>query len=98
MTDNRWGKFEEQRIKRRTTVDLLTRLEELCGDDGKLSLRDIYDDDVVDAIARIKELEAALSHYACGCKEDKCTPEEPRYRDIKCGWPARQALEGKKND
>jgi len=43
----------------------------------------------------IEELEAALSHYACGCKEDKCTPEEPRYRDIKCGWPARQALEKK---
>jgi hypothetical protein len=48
--------------------------------------------------ARIEQLEAALSHYACGCKEDKCTPEKPRYRDIKCGWPARQALEGKKND
>jgi len=47
---------------------------------------------------RIEELEAALSHYACGCKEDKCTPEKPRYRDLKCGWPARQALEGKKND
>ena len=47
---------------------------------------------------RIKELQTALSHYVCGCKEDKCTPEKPRYRDIKCGWPARQALEGKKND
>jgi hypothetical protein len=47
---------------------------------------------------RIEKLEAALSNYTCGCKEDKCTPEKPRYRDIKCGWPARQALEGKKND
>jgi len=51
-----------------------------------------------EAAERIEHLEAALSHYACGCKEDKCTPEKPRYRDIKCGWPARQALEGKKND
>ena len=47
---------------------------------------------------RIEDLEAALSHYACGCKEDKCTPEKQRYRNIKCGWPARQALEGKKNE
>jgi hypothetical protein len=52
--------------------------------------------DLMDAAAdRIEELEAALSHYVCGCKEDKCTPEKLRYRDIKCGWPARQALEGK---
>ena len=48
-----------------------------------------------EAADRIEELEGALSHYACGCKEDKCTPEKPRYRDLKCGWPARQALEGK---
>jgi hypothetical protein len=57
-----------------------------------------WDDEAaaVDAAAdRIEELEAALSHYTCGCKEDKCTPEKPRYRDLKCGWPARQALEGK---
>jgi len=47
---------------------------------------------------RIRELQTALSHYACCCKEDKCTPEEPRYRNIKCGWPARQALGEKKND
>jgi hypothetical protein len=95
MTDNLWRKLEEQRIRRRNTVDLLTRLEELCGDDGDLSLRDLYDDDVVDAIARIKDLEAALSHYACGCKKDYCTPEKSRYRDLKCGWPATQALEGR---
>ena len=95
MTDDLWRKLEEQRIKRRNTVDLLTRLEELCGD---LAGRDFYNDDAVDAIARIKELQAALSNYTCGCKEDKCTPEKPRYRDLKCGWPARQALEGKKND
>ena len=57
-----------------------------------------WDDEAaaVDAAAdRIEELEAALSNYTCGCKEDKCTPEKPRYRDLKCGWPARQALEGK---
>ena len=57
MTDDLWRKLEEQRIKRRNTVDLLTRLEELCGD---LAGRDFYNDDAVDAIARIKELEAAL--------------------------------------
>lgn len=59
-----------------------------------------WDDEAaaVDAAAdRIEELEAALSNYTCGCKEDKCTPEKPRYRDLKCGWPARQALE-RKND
>jgi hypothetical protein len=62
-------------------------------------LQSIINDDRLEGAAdRIEQLEAALSHYACGCKEDKCTPEKPRYRDIKCGWPARQALEGKKND
>jgi hypothetical protein len=50
---------------------------------------------LAEAAVRIEELKATLSHYACGCKEDKCTPEKPRYRDLKCGWPARQALEGK---
>ena len=67
-------------------------------DDLKKRFRDrnVFDYADWDAIIdRVEELEAALSHYACGCKEDKCTPEKPRYRDIKCGWPARQALEGK---
>ena len=35
----------------------------------------------------------ALQFYTCGCKEDKCTPEKPKFRDIKCGWIAREALE-----
>ena len=71
------------------TDDLIERLRGYG--DGNNDLMD-------NAADRIEKLEAALSHYACGCKEDKCTPEEPRYRDIKCGWPARQALGGKKND
>jgi len=71
------------------TDDLIERLRKYG--DGNNDLMD-------DAADRIEELETALSNYTCGCKEDKCTPEKPRYRDIKCGWPARQALEGKKND
>ena len=80
------------------TDDLVKRLRD--NDAISTSLSRIYDDEELryEAADRIEELEAALSHYSCGCKEDKCTPEEPRYRDIKCGWPARQALEGKKND
>ena len=42
--------------------------------------------------ARINELEAALRHYQCGCKEDSCTPEKPKFRSIRCGWPAKAAL------
>jgi hypothetical protein len=71
------------------THDLIERLRGYG--DGNNDLMD-------DAADRIEKLEAALSHYACGCKEDKCTPEKPRYRDLKCGWPARQALGEKKND
>jgi hypothetical protein len=78
--------------------DVMTRLRwwafKFC---GKGERENFASDTMSDAIARIKELEAALSHYACGCKENKCTPEKQRYRDIKCGWPARQALLGKKN-
>jgi len=87
------------RVKKETTedlrIDLLWLADQLhmTATDLRLEANKIEYRD-----KRIEELEAALSHYSCGCKEDKCTPEEPRYRDIKCGWPARQALEGKKND
>jgi hypothetical protein len=45
------------------------------------------------AIERIEELQKALDFYKCGCSKDKCTPEKPRFRSIKCGWIARAALE-----
>jgi hypothetical protein len=48
-------------------------------------------------LARIEELETALKFYECGCKQDSCTPEEPKFRSIKCGWIAKAAL-GKKKD
>ena len=50
------------------------------------------------AIERIAKLEIALEFYKCGCSKDKCTPENPRFRSIKCGWIARAALEGKGDD
>jgi len=91
MGDNLWSKLEEQRIRRRNTVDLLTRLEELCGDDGDLAGRDLYDDDVVDAIARIKELQAALREIIVHCE----VPAPPNAEALKMF--ARAALE-KKDD
>jgi hypothetical protein len=45
---------------------------------------------------RIEKLEAALKFYECGCKQDSCTPEEPKFRSIKCGWIAKAALGEKK--
>ena len=48
--------------------------------------------DLADEIERLRE---ALQFYTCGCKEDRCTPDKQRFRDIKCGWVAREALEGK---
>jgi len=50
-----------------------------------------------EAADRIEELETALKFYECGCKQDSCTPEEPKFRSIKCGWIAKAAL-GEKKD
>ena len=47
--------------------------------------------------SRIEQLELALKFYECGCKQDSCTPEEPKFRSIKCGWIAKAAL-GEKKD
>jgi len=50
-------------------------------DDLKKRFRDhnVFDYADWDAVIdRVEELEAALSHYACGCKEDKCTPDKLR--------------------
>ena len=48
-----------------------------------------------EAADEIERLREALQFYTCGCKEDRCTPDKQRFRDIKCGWVAREALEGK---
>jgi hypothetical protein len=42
------------------TDDLVERLRDMCGRDGILKCRDIYDTDVVAAADRIEELEKAL--------------------------------------
>lgn len=49
---------------------------------------------LADFNSRIEQLESALRHYSCGCKENECEVK-PKYAPLKCGWPARQALEGK---
>ena len=41
------------------TDDLVKRLRDMCGDDGILAIRDIYDHDVAEAADRIEKLEAA---------------------------------------
>jgi hypothetical protein len=42
------------------TDDLVARLRDMCGRDGILKSRDIYDTDVVAAADRIEQLETAL--------------------------------------
>lgn len=61
------------------------------------SLDDLYKRGVSALEERNKQLEAALKFYECGCKQDSCTPEEPKFRSIKCGWIAKAAL-GEKRD
>jgi hypothetical protein len=51
-------------------------------------------EELANAANRVEQLETALRHYACGCKENECEVK-PRYAPLKCGWPARKALEGK---
>jgi hypothetical protein len=46
------------------TDDLLARLRDMCGRDGILKCRDIYDTDVVAAADRIEGLEYALRSIA----------------------------------
>ena len=46
------------------TDDLVKRLLEMCGDDGILAMRDIYDTDVAAAADRIEQLEQALFRVA----------------------------------
>ena len=40
--------------------DLVKRLRDMCGDDGILAIRDIYDHDVAEAADRIEKLEALV--------------------------------------
>jgi predicted nucleic acid-binding Zn-ribbon protein len=43
------------------TDDLVARLRDMCGQDGILKCRDIYDTDVVAAADRIEELQRQLA-------------------------------------
>ena len=67
------------------TDDLVARLRDMCGRDGILKCRDIYDTDVVAAADRIEELEAVLLEIANAAG------------DPSAYWIARTALE-KKDD
>ena len=44
------------------TDDLVKRLRDMCGDNGILAIRDIYDHDVVEAADRIEKLKDELHH------------------------------------
>ena len=44
------------------TDDLVARLRDMCGQDGILKCRDIYDTDVAAAADRIEELEKRIKH------------------------------------
>ena len=83
---------------------LLTPIQEEAADRieqlerEKASWKGAYDGAVLALTERNKQLEAALKFYECGCKQDSCTPEEPKFRSIKCGWIAKAALGEKKND
>ena len=48
------------------TDDLVKRLRDMCGDDGILAIRDIYDHDVAEAADRIEKLEAENKKFKCG--------------------------------
>jgi hypothetical protein len=77
--------------------NLLNTAEEMNFQNWKM-YRVLYNEELKKMERRIEELEKALDFYKCGCSKDKCTPEKPRFRSIKCGWIARAALEGKGDD
>ena len=54
------------------TDDLVARLRDMCGRDGILKCRDIYDTDVVAAADRIEELEKRLAASDKQIKELWC--------------------------
>ena len=54
------------------TDDLVKRLRDMCGRDGILKCRDIYDTDVVAAADRIEELEKRLAASDKQIKELWC--------------------------
>ena len=75
------------------TDDLVKRLRDMCGDDGILAIRDIYDHDVAEAADRIEKLEAALREML-----EKCTwaKREKWCGSLDCHCQiARNALEDK---
>ena len=67
------------------TDDLVKRLRDMCGDDGILAIRDIYDHDVAEAADRIEKLEAVLRDLSDGWE---CCPVSQAMRRV-----ARNALE-----
>lgn len=72
------------------TDDLVARLRDMCGRDGILACRDIYDTDVAAAADRIEELQFVLlfiSNINYGNGPDVTMEHQ--------GW-AKRALEGKK--
>jgi hypothetical protein len=76
--------------------DLVKRLRDMCGDDGILATRDIYDHDVAEAADRIEKLEAVtkddakwLAAYHKWCEMNGCAPSSS---DL---ITARKALEEK---
>jgi len=71
-----------------STGTLIERLEEMCGcgeEWGVLAGRDVWPDDVLEAIQRIKQLEAALRSIADNSCCDTCR---------EAALVARKALEG----
>jgi hypothetical protein len=65
------------------TDDLVKRLREMCGDDGILAMRDLYDTDVAAAADRIEKLEKALCDIAqYASSVDLCHFVEPETRKI----------------
>lgn len=58
------------------------------------SMQADYIQNALEMNAYAKRLEYTLRAYSCGCKENECEVK-PKYAPLKCGWSARQALEGK---
>ena len=61
--------------------DLVKRVRDMCGDNGILAIRDIYDHDVAEAADRIEKLEAALckdraTRHASDCN-GRLAPRRP---------------------
>ena len=45
-----------------------------------------------EAADEIERLREALKFYACGCEEGKCVVTKPKFKGIRCGKMARDAM------